>query len=558
MHPLFQKPEDFCHAPRPPEDRRIGFTDWAGCDKLTVRLWDEGLKPLAADDRESSDSKRGTRESRGRTKFKIENRRPDMDQSLREGIEPNLPARPATESCRQHLAKLLTCRVLTMSIRNGTGGKRGNGGSSEGFSSGAGLFKLGGYRARLLAAGSLVLLGLAMAAPGQEAVRMSVAGDAAAAAQRRAASTIGYYNLKLGPTAWNFGAGLGVDYNSNVNNTEDNPEGDFIFRPQITTRMLWPVTDRNSINLALGAGYSAYVNNQQLDRLYLTPGSGLSFDLYAGDFWINLHDRFSITENSYQDPTLTGTGNYSQLQNALGTTVVWDLNKAVLKFGYDHVNYVSLPSTSGQPDGMSEVASLSAGYAPKPGMLAGLEVGGDLTDYTGGNVAYSSARQWNVGGFYDTQVSEYIHFTGHAGYTVYYPEPGPGVTVYATDFNGMYAELDLTHRLNEYVTYTLSGGRTINLAFYGGTVDEYYARLSAAWQFLRKMNLGTTLSYEYGTQLSGTPETWDRYGFAINLGRSITSKLSGSLGYQFYLRQSDLPGRSYDLNVLSLSFNYVF
>jgi hypothetical protein len=387
---------------------------------------------------------------------------------------------------------------------------------------------------------------------------MSMAGAQAAAAQRRAASTIGYYNLKLGPTAWNFGAGLGVDYNSNVNNTEYNPEGDFIFRPQINTRMLWPLTDKNSLNLALGAGYSAYLSNQQLDRLFLTPGSGLSYDIYVGDFWINLHDRFSITENSYQDPTVTGTGDYSQLQNALGTTVLWDLNKVMLKFGYDHVNYASLQSTGNQPDGVMEVASVSAGYALKPQMLAGLELGGGLINYTGENRPYSNARQWNVGGFYDTPMSQYMHLTLHAGYTVYMPETTPLTAIDNTEFNGMYAELDVNHRLNEYVTYTLSAGRTINLAFYGGTVDEYYARLSASWKILRKMTLGTSLSYEYGTQLSGTPETWDRYGFSVNLGRTITTKLTASLGYQYYLRQSDLPGRSYDLNVVSLNFNYNF
>src|ERR1035438_6109508 len=110
---------------------------------------------------------------------------------------------------------------------------------------------------RLAGAGGVLLAGLAMVASAQEAVQMSMASAEAAAAQRKAASTIDYYNLKLGPTAWNFQAGLETDYNSNVNNTENNPEGDFIFRPQINTRMLWPLSDRNSINLALGAGYSA-------------------------------------------------------------------------------------------------------------------------------------------------------------------------------------------------------------------------------------------------------------------------------------------------------------
>ena len=93
------------------------------------------------------------------------------------------------------------------------------------------LGSLCGNQARRLGVGWLLILGLATVADGQEAVRLSMAGEAAAAAQRRANSTIGYYNLKLGPTAWNFNAGLGVDYNSNVNYTEDDPEADFIFRP---------------------------------------------------------------------------------------------------------------------------------------------------------------------------------------------------------------------------------------------------------------------------------------------------------------------------------------
>ena len=140
--------------------------------------------------------------------------------------------------------------------------------------------------------------------------------------------------------------------------------------------MLWPVSDQNSINLALGGGYSAYVNNPNLDRAFITPDSELSFDLYAGDFWINLHDRFSITENTYQDPTVAGSGNYSQLQNALGVATTWDLNKALVQVGYDHVNYDSLnggngQNSSGQPSGYSEVFSDVGGLRPETGHVAG-------------------------------------------------------------------------------------------------------------------------------------------------------------------------------------------
>ena len=415
-----------------------------------------------------------------------------------------------------------------------------------------------------MAGGVCLFLELLTVARGQEAVRMSIASAEAAEARSKAASTIGYYNLKLGPTAWNFGAGLGVQYNSNVNNVESNPEGDFIFSPQINTRMVWPVSDQNSINLALGAGYSAYVNNPNLDRFFITPGSELSFDLYAGDFWINLHDRFSITENSYQDPTVAGTGQYSQFQNALGVATTWDLNKAIVRVGYDHVNYESLSggngqNSGGQPSGYSEVFSASAGYALKPGMLLGVELGGSLINYTTTttNQPYSNANQWNVGGFYDTPVSEYIHFTAHAGYTVYSPEAGGAATA-SSEFSGMYADIDIRHRVNQYMEYTLSGGRNLNIAFYGGTVDQYFVTWQGNWKILQKVTLGTSFSYVHGTDLYTGGETYNQYGPGISLSRPITAKLSTSLGYQFYLRDSNLPDRNYIVNVVSLNLNYAF
>ena len=393
---------------------------------------------------------------------------------------------------------------------------------------------------------------------------MSIASAEAAEARRKAASTIGYYDLKLGPTAWNFGAGLEVDYNSNVNNTESNPAGDFIFRPQITTRMLWPVSEQNSISLALGGGYSAFIKNPNLDQLFITPGTELSFDLYVGDFWINLHDRVSISENSYQDPTVAGTGNYSLLQNALGVATTWDLNKAKVNFGYDHVNYDSLSGGSAQnsgsqPSGYSEVFSASPSYTLKPGMVLGTELGGSFINYNTTTTIqpYSDAIQWNVGGFYDTPLSEYIHFTAHAGYTVYSPDSS-GAGTSGGDFSGMYGQIEIRHRVNQYVDYSLSGGRDTMIAFYGGTIDRYFAHWQANWQILRKVTLGTSFSYERGSQVFAGSETYDQYGPGLSLSRPITAKLSSSLGYQLYWRDSNLSGRNYTVNVVSLNLNYAF
>ncbi len=84
----------------------------------------------------------------------------------------------------------------------------------------------------------------------QDAIRMSLASEEAARARHDAAATLGYYNLKLGPTGLRFGTSLGVEYNDNVVLNQTRPDGDFIFRPQFNTQLLWPITDKNSLNLS--------------------------------------------------------------------------------------------------------------------------------------------------------------------------------------------------------------------------------------------------------------------------------------------------------------------
>ena len=286
--------------------------------------------------------------------------------------------------------------------------------------------------------------------------------------------------------------------------------------------------------------------------------------LYSGDFWINFHDRFSITTFAYQDPTVAGTGDYAQLQNAVGPAVVWDLNKGIVKVGFDHVNFDSLSgsgnqNSGSQPSGYAEVFSASAGYYLKPAMVLGLELGGSPITYTTPttNTPYTSANQWNVGGFYDTPVSDYIHFTGHAGYTVYTPEAGDAA-VSTGDFTGIYADLNITHRLNQYVDYSLSGGRNIQATYWGGTVDRYFAYWQANWKIVRKVTLGTSFRFEHGQYLSTGGEIYDQYGPEVRLSRVITDKLTASLDYQFYWRTSDQPNLSYTVNIVSLNFDYRF
>ena len=132
----------------------------------------------------------------------------------------------------------------------------------------------------------------------QEAVRPSLAGEAAAEARRQSLDRIPY-NLLVGPVRFRVSATAGLEYNDNINIAEVNTQEDFIFRPSVNLNMLWPVTQLNTLRFDLGVGYAFFLDHSEnnTNGVLLTPGSALSFDIFVGDFRINFHDGFSLEQD---------------------------------------------------------------------------------------------------------------------------------------------------------------------------------------------------------------------------------------------------------------------
>jgi hypothetical protein len=396
---------------------------------------------------------------------------------------------------------------------------------------------------------------------GQEALRQSLAGEEVTRAQQNAAATIGYYNLLLGETALRFSTGLGVQYNDNIHLQNDHPQGDFIFTPNLNTQIHSPLTENNSLDISLGAGYSAYVNNPDLDQFNITPGSGIAFNIFIGDFAINLHDRVSITENGYQNPTVNGNGNNASLVNAAGTDVAWDLNQVVLNAVYNHVNYVSLGSSQSAPNSASDNLSLNAGVRVRPEIIVGVEGGGSQIDYDQSSQNTSpNTKQWSVGGFGRLQISEYLNAQLDAGYTALTPE-STSTNLVTSDTSGFYFDFSLSHRLNQFLNYSLSAGRSQDLQAYGQPYSTYFVRLTPNWNFIKNYQFSTPVWWVQGTQIfnqANTSNTYDQYGAGFNIGRPITQKLSSSLSYQFIKETSGQANLNYIVNIISLNFSYQF
>ena len=392
----------------------------------------------------------------------------------------------------------------------------------------------------------------------QEALRYSMAGQDMAELRKRQLENQDF-NVKFGSLAMRFDSRLGIEATDNVRASASDPQADLTLRPVLNMFSVWRVSQKNNLTLGLGIGYTKYLRTTDYDNLYISPDTDLSFDVYVGDFIINLHDRFDYSQDVSSDPLVSGTGSLNRFENTAGVQVTWDLNKLLVTAGYDHNTFITTDKQYEHLDHAAELFSASAGLKVSPLVLVGIEAGGGLLDYA--TVALNRRLQDNqhiaIGPFVSAQLSDYTSIKLGGGYVMYSLDTY-GQTTLPTSLDAFYLNLSLQQRIGNLVSHTFSVNRTVQSSISSDLLDVWQIQDRASWNLFRKTGLNTTLSYEHASQNSVLGETLDRYGFGVALSRRLTEKMNASLGYQFYLKNSDDANRDYTQNRLVLDVVYTF
>jgi len=403
----------------------------------------------------------------------------------------------------------------------------------------------------------LALLVLAPTLRAQEAVRPSLAGEAAAEARRQSIEQIPY-NLLLGPVRFRFSVTTGIEYNDNINLAETNKQDDIIIRPQFNLDAIWPVTQLNTLRLDLGLGYSFYLNHPNADTngVIISPGSQVAFDIFVQDFRINFHDRFSLQQDPVAQIQLSNVVDYGRFENTAGVSVLWDLNKAVLTFGYDHYTYVSTTDAFSYLDRNAEELTFSAYFALTSTTGAGLETSAVYTYFD--QPVLNNSVTYSVGPFIETQLTNYLKLRASAGYQFINFDSG-GLIGDRSDGSDYYANLLLSHRINAAISQTLAVGHESQLGVNSNFVVLNYVRHTATWNIINHVLLATEVFYEDGDDSGGIlSEHIQRYGGAATIGYQLTPHVTLGLRYQYTQKQSDQPLRDYKQNRISIDGTYSF
>jgi len=402
---------------------------------------------------------------------------------------------------------------------------------------------------------SVLLAAAAGTAHGQDALRVSLGYDSAAA-QRRLEMENQPYTARWGDLKLLASASVDGAWNDNVNLAHTDPQPDLIIRPMGHLGVFWPVTEVNALSFSLGGGYEKYVTHDQYDRPLITP-SAVRWDLFLTNLRINFHDQFSYE----QDPTawgaVRGTASFGGFLNTVGATAAWDLHDVVLSFGYNHFNFVSSSSTYDYLSRASDLFLLRAGFKVHPAATAGVEVSGGPTAYDqkvlSDNVAASA------GGFAQWRATEVINVESRLGFYEY-SFSNEGAAPGSGDQSGVYWSLGLSHQPSPKISYSVEGGREAFMGNNSALTDEYYGTASVSWRLIEHISLTPSVRYETATQPTGPFRfNYDRANASLKLSCPIKQKLTASLNYRYWLETSGL-GQSldYEQNCLTLQLAYRF
>jgi len=364
------------------------------------------------------------------------------------------------------------------------------------------------------------------------------------------------YNLSLGPVNIRAEAGVSTSYNDNINVAYTGRQSDAIITPSLTLHGLWQATDVNALTFDIGIGYQWYTIHSGDSSINITPNSKTEFNIYVGDFKINLHDQFSFSQNPVIVGQLSNVNQFPVFVNVVGLGVDWDLGDIILSLGYNHTNQWIFDSAFSYLNYQADTISPRVTFKVSSTIDTGLETAFTSMRYEQ-NVQNNSLSMM-VGPFMDAKINENLSVDAHAGANLTDYATG-GLNGDSSNITGFYGNAGINHRINDVLSEGLTGGQEYIPGVTSNYTKRIYANYTLGWQATNSFSVATNLWWENLDDSNATfRQTANRFGTNLTLTYNITDHINTSLGYQYIIKNADPSNLGYSQDVVNLSFSYKF
>jgi len=411
-----------------------------------------------------------------------------------------------------------------------------------------------------------VLILLSMAAPveGQPSLQNAILTDQSFSVRRQARGG-GFADVKgveAGPVRFSLSASYSIEFNDNVNTSENDPEGDVIQTPSVNLVVDAHVSERSDLTFQVGIGYEVFWHNEDLSRLSIWPGSQLVYDVQVKNLFLTLFDRVSYTEDTTTVPDLADQAQFPVFINTIGVQGTWLPNDFLIIGGYSYQIYLATSDNFDYVNRGSHLPYLRAGYVfAEEASSSGLEFSVTLTDYE--SSANLDSGIVTFGPYLDWRLTDAFRANLRGGFTY----AANSLTILPEEtFSGdsYYLGLDLDHALTDHISQHLKLSRGIRPSLEEGATftEETTFNYLASWVIRDPVALGLDLNYIYGRQSVAAgvnpSEDYSQWRIGLNLSYAVSARLSSRLAYHYATRQSNLANRSYAQNRVILKLSYAF
>jgi len=368
-----------------------------------------------------------------------------------------------------------------------------------------------------------------------------------------------HYNLAVGPLRFNVAAGVGLEYNDNINLSDHDRQSDFIFRPSLNIDSVWQLSDLNTLRFSMGLSYAKYFNHSQYDTrgVLFSPNSELAMTIMVGEVSLTVRDRFSYQEDPYAIPTISNQAVFRRYENLAGIQADWDMNSIThLTVGYNHYNLwaiddPALEEASHSIDTVFVRPSVKVG----PTLTVGVDASVSYIQYD--TSTFNDATSVLAGPYVDWAISDSTRAYVEGGYQDYHSDGGGSVGDVG-DNNSYYIKAELDNRLSDYFNQRLSFSKTIESGYTSQYYELWHVEYAADWKMTPSLVLDPVLFYEHYRASGGASETGDRFGTDLGLRYILTPSVTLGADYRFVLNNSNAADSNYYQNLVLLSLFYNF
>ncbi len=372
------------------------------------------------------------------------------------------------------------------------------------------------------------------------------------------------YNLKWGQLTGRLTGAVAVEFNDNINLSETDPVADISIGPEIGFGFLYPISERNVLQLDIGLGYRWYLNSPDVSSITISPRSSsrLDYYLYFEEGRINLHDIFYVSISPVDIAAVNnaaGAGvslsKFQRFVNTVGISSDWrPVKQWVYYAGYDYTIDRSLNSDFGSLDRDDHTFSSGVNYVANSRLTVGAY---SVFTYT----AYRDAVQndgWNfsIGPRVSYQATKFISLEASAGWTTseYFDT---GTIADQSNFSSFTYQGGIRHTINKRTEHALRGGRSLGLGYGSNFTDTYNLQYSMRWLASQGVTVYGTAAYEH-IEVSNAGESASRYLFNIGTGFRLSRQWTMGVNYTLSVKESDMAGNDYIQNRLSFDLTRQF